>query len=104
MAGHVGFYKTYWRIAARYYWPTMYEDVKRAVTECGHCILGNNVSHQAQHILGSLSVDEPFDIIAIDIWIPGITLSKGAYVEDKSSLTFDKQCSPAFAISQRSRL
>ena len=86
MAGHVGFYKTYWRIAARYYWPTMYEDVKRAVTECGHCILGNNVSHQAQHILGSLSVDEPFDIIAIDIWIPGITLSKGAYVEDKSNV------------------
>ena len=57
MAGHVGFYKTYWRIAARYYWPTMYQDIKRAVAECGHCILGNNVSHQARHILGSLSVD-----------------------------------------------
>jgi hypothetical protein len=46
----------------------MYSDVRKAVLECGHCILGNNTSHQAQQILGSLSMDdEPFDIIAIDI-------------------------------------
>ena len=76
MAGHVGFYKTYWRIAARYLWPGMYTDVRKAVTECGHCILGNNVSHKAQQELDRLSVDEPFDIIAIDIWIPGVTEPK----------------------------
>ena len=86
MAGHVGFYKTYWRIAARYYWPSMYEDVRKAVTQCGHCVLGNNVSHQAQQILGSLSTDEPFDIIAVDMWIPGVTLSKGSYVPDRSNV------------------
>ena len=53
MAGHVGFYKTYWRIAARYYWPSMYSDVRRAVLECGHCILGNNVSHQGTTDFGA---------------------------------------------------
>jgi Integrase zinc binding domain len=58
LAGHVGFYKTYWRIAACYYWPSMYSDVRKAVLECGHCILGNNTSHQAQQILGSLSIDD----------------------------------------------
>jgi Integrase zinc binding domain len=87
LAGHVGFYKTYWRIDARYYWPSMYSDVRRAVLECGHCILGNNTSHQAQQILGSLSMDdEPFDIIAIDIWIPGATKAKGTYIEDKAMI------------------
>jgi hypothetical protein len=86
MAGHTGHYKTYWRIAARYWWPSMYEDVRKAVTECGHCILGNNVSHQAQQILGSLTTDEPFDIIAMDIWIPGVTDVKGAYIQDRSNI------------------
>jgi hypothetical protein len=54
LAGHVGVYKMYWRIAARYYWPGMYNDIWKAVVECGHCILGNNVSHQNQQILGKL--------------------------------------------------
>jgi Integrase zinc binding domain len=87
LAGHVGFYKTYWRIAARYYWPSMYSDVPKAVLECGHCILGSNTSHQAQQILGFLLMDdEPFDIIAIDIWIPGATKAKGAFIEDKAMI------------------
>ena len=65
----------------------MYADVKAAVTGCGHCVVANNVSHQAQHILGSLSMDEePFDIILIDIWIPGLTIAKGLYVADKSNV------------------
>ena len=64
----------------------MHTDVRNAALECGHCILGNNVSHQSQQILGHLSVDEPFDIIAIYIWIPGGTLSKGSYVPDKSNV------------------
>jgi Integrase zinc binding domain len=87
LVGHVGFYKTYWRIAARNYWPSVYADVKKAVTECGHCILGNNTSHHAQLILGSMLMDdEPFDIIAIDIWIPGATKTNGLFVEDKAKV------------------
>jgi hypothetical protein len=57
LAGHVGVYKTYWRIVAQYYWPRMYNDIRKAVVECGHCILGNNVSHQNQQILGKLDYD-----------------------------------------------
>jgi hypothetical protein len=51
LAGHVGLYKTYWRIATRYWWPGMYTYVRQAVLRCGHCIVGNNISHSAQQIL-----------------------------------------------------
>jgi Integrase zinc binding domain len=42
LAGHVGIYKTYWRIVTRYWWPSLLRDIKEAVTTCAHCILGNS--------------------------------------------------------------
>ena len=69
----------------------MLKDIKEAVLSCGHCVVGNNTSHQSQQILGQLSVAEPFDIIAIDFWIPGITTAKRLNKEDhlpkKAALT-----------------
>jgi hypothetical protein len=73
LAGHTGYYKTYWRIAARFYWPGMSKDVRSAVTECGHCQVTNVTEHENQRILSGHSVDEPFDIINIDVWHPGKT-------------------------------
>lgn len=67
LAGHTGVYKTYWRIAARFWKPEMSKDVRRAVLYCAHCIVANTASHhQAQQILGALSMHEPFDIISMD--------------------------------------
>jgi hypothetical protein len=51
LAGHTGLYKTYWRIAARYWWPGMSTDVREAVLNCGHCRLANATSHHAQQVL-----------------------------------------------------
>jgi hypothetical protein len=73
IAGHVGLYKTYWRIVAQFWWPGIYTYVRRMTTQCGHCSVANTTNHRAQQILHALSVDEPFDIIAMDIWHPGIT-------------------------------
>jgi hypothetical protein len=76
LAGHTGLYKTYWRIAARFWWPGMYTDIQKAVLHCAHCRVANLTSHQAQQILGALSTDEAFDIICIDVWHPGKTNQK----------------------------
>ena len=73
LAGHTGLYKTYWRIAARFWWPAMSVDIRRAVLECAHCRVANASSHQAQQIIGALSMDEPFDTISMDVWHPGRT-------------------------------
>jgi RNase H-like domain found in reverse transcriptase/Integrase zinc binding domain/Reverse transcriptase (RNA-dependent DNA polymerase) len=76
LAGHVGLYKTYFRIATRYWWPGMYTDIREAVTKCAHCALTNATSHNSQQILHALSFDVPFDVISMDIWDPGRTTTK----------------------------
>ena len=71
LAGHSGIYRTYWRIAARYWWPRMYLDIKEAVGACAHCKLANAVGQESKSILEAISCDTPFDVIAVDVWSPG---------------------------------
>ncbi len=73
LAGHVGIYKTYRRIVTRYWWPSLLRDVKEAVTTCAHCIVGNSTQHKGQKMYTPILTAEPFDIICLDIWHPGIT-------------------------------
>ena len=77
MAGHVGAAKTYWRIAAQFWWPRMPSDIYEGVQSCAHCILANNVSHKTRRILKAVDTAEPFDIMSFDIWYPGMTMTDG---------------------------
>ena len=86
LAGHTGIYKMYWRIAARFWWPEMSTDVRKAVIECAHCRVANAASHQAQQILGALTMDEPFDIISMDVWHPGSTLKNTATTRNQKGI------------------
>ena len=71
MAGHTGYAKTYWKIAVRYYWPRMAQDIRQMTLGCAHCKATNITSHEAQQQLKAFSADAPFDVIALDIWHPG---------------------------------
>jgi hypothetical protein len=75
LAGHAGVCKTHWHIAAQFWWPKMSRDIQKAVLECADCRAANMASHQGQQILGALSMDEPFDVINMDVWCPGTTLT-----------------------------
>ena len=80
MAGHTGYQKTFWKIAARYYWPRMAADIKQLTLGCGHCNAANITSHEAQQQLQTFATDEPFDVITLDVWHPGkaATIKKGS--------------------------
>jgi hypothetical protein len=86
LAGHSGIYRTYWRVAARYWWPRMYLDVKEAVGACAHCKLANAVSQDSKSILEALSSDCPFDVIAINVWSPGAVPDKEGNTKALTSL------------------
>jgi hypothetical protein len=58
--------------------------VRQSVLRCGHCIVGNNTCHSAQQILQvRISTDEPFNVIAMDIWYPWITHRDSEYSKIK---------------------
>lgn len=71
MAGHTGFTKTYWKIATRYFWPTMTKDIREMTLGCAHCKVANTTNHEAQQKIQAFESDAPFDVIALDVWHPG---------------------------------
>jgi hypothetical protein len=51
----------------------MSKAIRKVVFDCAHCRVTNTTSRQAQHVIGALSMDEPFDVISMDVWHPGST-------------------------------
>jgi hypothetical protein len=49
-------------------------DTRKAVLDCGCCwVVANAASYWAQQIIGTLSTDEPFNIISMGAWHPRMT-------------------------------
>jgi hypothetical protein len=84
-AGHSGTSRTYNRLLTRFWWPGMSRDTVDAVTNCAHCRLANNASHEAQAVLHDLPCDAPFDVVFLDVWSPGEVPEKTG---EHSVLTF----------------
>ena len=76
--GHMGVYKTLYRLRARFYWPRMREEVKEWVRSCAHCVAYNVWRDRRSELYFSWPVTTPFWIMHLDLWAPGeITNDKG---------------------------
>ena len=65
LAGHFSIEETYRRIKIRYYWPQMYNDVRRYVQTCDECQRrGKNRRIEPLH---PIKVGQPFDRLGMDI-------------------------------------
>lgn len=76
-AGHMGIFKTYRRLALRYFWPGMYQDVVKFIGTCDKCLSYKAQNHQTLGEMGRpKQCSRPFQMISIDLMGPLPTTRK----------------------------
>ena len=78
-AGHVGVYKTYWRLRERYTWPKMHTDVGRYVRKCPVCAAQKPEQRAPAGLMGTRPpVQSPWQVISLDFVGPLPRSSRGS--------------------------
>lgn len=71
IAGHLGIFKTYRRIALRHYWPGMYRDVAKYVGSCSICLQYKAQNHTTLGEMGRPKhCSRPYQMVSIDLMGP----------------------------------
>ncbi|KAJ8735117.1 hypothetical protein PYW08_014367 [Mythimna loreyi] len=79
IAGHLGIFKTYRRLALRYYWPGMHKDVVNFVSACDKCLSHKIQNHTTLGEMGRPKCSQcsrPFQMLSIDLMGPLPTTRK----------------------------
>ena len=69
--GHMGEYKTLFRIRMRFTWPGIRRDIKLWVKQCAHCCAYDVWRDRKSELYFSWPVTTPFYIMHVDLWMPG---------------------------------
>ena len=75
-AGHMGEYKTLFRMRLRFFWPGLRKDVKEWIKGCAHCNSYNIWKTRKSELYFSWPVTSPFYIMHVDLWAPGKIVNK----------------------------
>lgn len=66
-AGHVGIFKTFWKVAERYHWPKMRSDIARYVRACKSCAQNKVEQKRPAGLMGNRpDIKEPWQAISLD--------------------------------------
>lgn len=70
-SGHMGVYKTYHRLAEKYFWPKMKSDVSKYVRNCVECnTCKPDLKKPAGLMVAQPKVQQPFEMISMDLMGP----------------------------------
>ncbi len=75
--GHVGEYKTLYRLRLRFIWPKMRKEIKYWCKSCAECTAANVWRSHRCKLYFSWPVTIPFWIMHVDIWHPGSAQLQG---------------------------
>jgi hypothetical protein len=71
IGGHLNPYRTYHRIRQRYFWPGMYQYIKRMCKACPGCGLSNITKNRCADLVYSFPIDAPMRVLFVDIYAAG---------------------------------
>ena len=70
-SGHFGIRKTYLRLRAEYYWPSMLQDTKQYVNSCPACLKFKTRQRSKERLYPNPIPAEPWDTVYMDVWAAG---------------------------------
>jgi hypothetical protein len=81
-AGHLGVFKTYRRLALRYYWPGMHSDVVKYVGSCTKCLEYKQQNHKTLGEMGRpKQCSRPFQMLSVDLVGPlPVSRAQNSYI------------------------
>ena len=103
-AGHMGEYKTLYRMRMRFFWPGLRNDIKKWVKGCANCVAYNVWRNRKSETHFSWPVTVPFWIMHVDLWSPGGVVldkqgNKGYLLNSMCDITQFAIASPTFTIT-----
>ena len=75
IGAHLDTPRTFHRMRQRYFWPGMYNYVKRLVKACPGCSLSNITQHHAADLVYGFPADAPMCVLFINIYSAGADLN-----------------------------
>jgi hypothetical protein len=75
--GHIGRYKTLFRLRQRFFWPGIRKMVEEMVAACLHCALANSRKQAKSELMFGWPLDSPFCNVHVDLWSAGDVAGDG---------------------------
>jgi len=75
IGGHLNAFRTFHRIRQRFFWPGMYQYVKRLIASCPGCCQSNNTQKRSADLVYSFPIDAPMLVLMVDIYMAGADIN-----------------------------
>ena len=71
IGGYLNAYRTYHRVRQRYFWPGMFQYIKRMCQICPCCSLSNPTKNRSADLAYSFLIETPLRVLFVNIYVAG---------------------------------